>query len=43
MSFGHLIANMNSVTYYLTQRGFEVVEMWECNYKKQNNIGKSVI
>ena len=37
MSFGHLRGDTNSVTHYLTQCGFEVVEMWECDYKKQNN------
>ena len=29
MSFGCSRANTNSVTYYLIERGFEVVEMWE--------------
>ena len=40
---GCLRANTNSVTHYLTQCGFEVVEMWECDYKKHDSISKSMI
>ena len=43
MSFGCLRAKINSVTHYLTQHGLEVVEMWECDYKRKNNINKSMI
>ena len=43
MSFGRLRGNTNSVTHYLRQRGFEVVEMWKCDYKLHSHISTSMI